>query len=80
MQKDIVEKSRNSLQHVDAKFGISKTVNTLQGLMERVTADKVTPETVNAACNCVSQLTGLMDITIKACRFLNDSKNNNQEN
>ena len=69
----------DSLSRIDSKFKISKTVDSLQNMIDNVVKDKVTPETVNAACNCVAQLTGVMDMTIKACRFLHDIEDRSKE-
>lgn len=38
----------------------------LYKLMNGITKDILTPEAVNAACNCASQICKMLDITMKA--------------
>jgi len=57
LKQDEQEISENLPTHVSMQ---------LYGLMKSVTKDKITPETVNAACNCASQICKIIDLSIKA--------------
>lgn len=65
---------RAAVQFVDSQFGVSKTVGHLQALMTEVTKDKITAETVNAACNCVQNLNLTIKTAMQAARFLSERK------
>jgi len=39
-------------------------------MMERVTEKEITPDTVNAACNCVQNINLTIKTAIQAARFL----------
>jgi hemerythrin-like domain-containing protein len=54
---------------MEENYNTKKVVMTLQSLMERVTEDKVTPETVNAACNCASRIVDVLRVHIEAERL-----------
>lgn len=51
---------------------MKETVEQLHKMMKEVTKSGVTPQTVNAACNCVQQLNCTIDMAIKASRFLSE--------
>lgn len=48
---------------------VKSIVQTLEGLMTKVTADQVTASTVNAACQCASQITQLLRLHLDAQRL-----------
>lgn len=60
--------SREGLQSGEI-FDTRKVVSTLEGLMTRVTDDNVTPETVNAACNCADKITDLLRLHLDVERL-----------
>jgi DNA-binding CsgD family transcriptional regulator len=67
MQK---EQHKESINFIHDKFGVGQTVDQLQHMMKEVTKDGITPNSVNAACNCVARLNETIDTAIKAARFL----------
>lgn len=58
------------MNFVDKQFQVSETVNHLQSLMKAVTSERVTPDTVNAACNCVQNLNLTIKTAMQAARFI----------
>lgn len=60
------------IKFVNENFGVSKTINQLQSMMTEVVAKDLSPNSVNAACNCVARLNETIDVAIKAARFLNE--------
>jgi len=74
-EKDVIivdERRKNALTDIGDRFGVKKTVEQLQSLMTEVTKDKITPDTVNAACNCVQNLNLTIKTAIQAAKFLSD--------
>ena len=70
---EIVDKSRKAaLKEVSERFGVVDTVHTLQRMMKEVTKDKITPDTVHAACNCVQNLNLTIKTAIQASRYLSE--------
>ncbi len=67
-----VEKRKAAVIFVDQQFGVSRTVSHLQSLMTEVTKDRVSADTVNAACNCVQNLNLTIKTAIQAARFLSN--------
>jgi len=53
----------------DNEFTTKKVVNTLEGLMRRVTKEEVTPDTVNAACNCADKITDMLRLHLEVERL-----------
>lgn len=53
----------------DNTFTTKKVVTTLENLMNKVTAEKVTPETVNAACNCADKITDMLKLHLEVERL-----------
>lgn len=51
------------------KFDSRKVVDKLSDLMEQVTKEKVTAETVNAACNCATRITDILRLHLEAERL-----------
>lgn len=50
-------------------FDTRRVVTTLEGLMTRVTQEVVTPETVNAACNCADKIVDIMRLHLDVERL-----------
>lgn len=69
-----VEKRKTAIQFVDSQFAVSKTVSHLQTLMTEVTKDKITADTVNAACNCVQNLNLTIKTAMQAARFISNTQ------
>lgn len=63
-----------ALAEVSSQFQICATVDTLQRLMTEVTNTKITPESVNAACNCVQNLNLTIKTAMQAAKFLSDKE------
>ena len=68
------QSSKDDIVFVQERFNIKKTVEHLHKMMEEVTAQEFTPETVNAACHCVHQLNEVLNTTIKASKFLRNGQ------
>lgn len=47
----------------------SRVVNSLADLMEAVTKKEITPETVNAACNCAGKITEIFKFHLEFEKF-----------
>lgn len=56
-------------QQVSEVFDTKEVVTTLNSLMKKVTETDCTPETVNAACNCASQITQLLRVHLDVERL-----------
>ena len=70
---EVIGKSKQvALREISDQFGVGDTVKTLQKMMREVTKDKITPDTVNAACNCVQNLNLTIKTAIQAAKFLSD--------
>jgi len=63
----------------DEIFDTRKVVNTLEGLMSRVTEKDVTPDTVNAACNCADKITDILRLHLDVERLRKRSLNSGLE-
>jgi hypothetical protein len=50
-------------------FDTRSVVKKLEGLMDGVTKETVTPETVNAACNCAGRITEILRIHLEVERL-----------
>ena len=59
-----------ALTEISERFGVVATVTKLRSMMERVTEKEITPDTVNAACNCVQNINLTIKTAIQAARFL----------
>jgi len=64
------EATKKSLDVIDEKFRVGEVMNHLHSMMKGVTEKEVTPETVIAACQCVSKMNEVMNTTIDAAKFL----------
>lgn len=60
---ELVEKT------TDDTFTTKKVVRTLESLMNRVTEEEVTPDTVNAACNCADKITDMLKLHLEVERL-----------
>jgi len=70
---EIVDKSKQeALRDISDRFGVVETVKTLQHMMKEVTKEKITTDTVNAACNCVQNLNLTIKTAIQAARYLSE--------
>lgn len=74
--QNAVEKRQAAIKFVDGQFNVTGTVKHLQKLMTEVTKDRVTADTVNAACNCVQNLNLTIKTAIQASRFIMSVPNN----
>lgn len=54
-------------------FDTRKVVTTLEGLMTSVTKEQVTPDTVNAACNCADKIVDILRLHLDVERLRNKS-------
>lgn len=62
---------KNELQkeQISDVFDSKEVVQTLNSLMKRVTEKDCTSDTVNAACNCASQITQLLRVHLDVERL-----------
>lgn len=61
-----------ALREISDRFGVVDTIRTLQGMMTEVTKKEITPDTVNAACNCVQNLNLTIRTAIQVAKYLSD--------
>lgn len=61
-----------ALREISDRFGVVDTVKTLQHMMKEVTKKEITPDSVNAACNCVQNLNLTVKTAIQAARYLSE--------
>lgn len=74
-KNEIVPAKRQvALREISDRFGVVGTVKQLQYMMENVTKDKITPDTVNAACNCVQNLNLTIKTAIQAAKYLSEKE------
>lgn len=66
----VTDERRKAITDISDQFGVAKTVGQLQRMMEEVTKEEITPNTVNAACNCVQNLNLTIKTAMQAARFL----------
>lgn len=66
------DSKRLALSDINDRFGVGESVRQLQCLMREVTKEKVTADTVNAACNCVQNINLTIKTAIQAAKFLSD--------
>lgn len=57
------------LREKEEVFDTRRVVTTLEGLMTQVTKDKVTPDTVNAACNCADKIVDILRLHLDVERL-----------
>lgn len=69
----VVGKSQeDKITFIDEKFRVGETISQLHSMMKDVTKNELTPNTVNAACNCVARLNETINTAIQAAKFLNE--------
>lgn len=69
----VVKKSQeDKILFIDKNFKVGETIDHLHSMMKDVTKSELTPNTVNAACNCVARLNETINTAIQAARFLNE--------
>jgi hypothetical protein len=68
----IGESKKLALREISDRFGVVDTVRALQRMMNEVTKKEVTPDSVNAACNCVQNLNLTIKTAIQAAKYLSD--------
>lgn len=69
MSKQIAKKESAQAAVVEEVYDTKRVVNTLEGLMTRVTANDVTPDTVNAACNCADKIVDILRLHLDVERL-----------
>lgn len=73
---DLVKKEDLSqvekIKFIDNQFNISDTMTHLHEMMKEVTKKEISPNTVNAACNCIARMNETINTTILAAKFLNE--------
>ncbi len=70
---EIVDSGKQvALREISDRFGVVDTVHMLQHMMSEVTKKEVTPDSVNAACNCVQNLNLTIKTAIQAARYLSE--------
>lgn len=74
-----IEKRKAAVKFVDQQFNVSETVTHLQSLMREVTKDRISADTVNAACNCVQNLNLTIKTAMQAARFVSSTSRMNDE-
>lgn len=62
---NLVKKSENKAEVFDTR----NVVQTLEGLMTKVTTQNVTPDTVNAACNCADKIVDILRLHLDVERL-----------
>jgi hypothetical protein len=68
--KEIVKKPNTAPVKQETNIFDTRTVvTTLEGLMNRVTNDEVTPDTVNAACNCADKIVDILRLHLDVERL-----------
>lgn len=68
-----------ALVEVQDRFNVARTVQHLQSIMERVTENEISADTVNAACNCVASLNLTIKTAINAAKFISDTTDEEEE-
>lgn len=63
-----------ALREISDRFGLVETVRSLQYMMKEVTKKEITPDSVNAACNCVQNLNLTIKTAIQAARYLSENE------
>jgi hypothetical protein len=81
MKKSLVVKQESQvtpeIKREKGLFDTRTVVNTLEGLMNRVTEESVTPDTVNAACNCADKIVDILRLHLDVERL--NRKSSKQE-
>lgn len=72
LTEKVVNDKQVALKEISERFGVVDTVHSLQHMMKEVTKDKINPDTVNAACNCVQNLNLTIKTAIQAAKYLSE--------
>ena len=72
--KVINQNKMQALAEISDRFGVVTTVQKLQYIMQQVTKDEMSVDTVNAACNCVSNINLTIKTAIQAAKYLSGEK------
>lgn len=76
MSTKSIAKAKPNKPNIQGQFDTKNVVQKLEDLMDGVTADDITPETVNAACNCADKITDILRLHLDydrlRSRFPND--------
>lgn len=70
--KVIGSEKQIALREISDRFGVVETVQSLQYMMKEVTKKEITPDSVNAACNCVQNLNLTIKTAIQAAKYLSE--------
>lgn len=73
-----LEVRRASVEYIDQQFNVSDTVSELRQLMKAVTSAHINADTVNAACNCVSNMNTTIKTAISAARYLSANREHDE--
>lgn len=68
MSQEITKVTSGTVERYEP-FDTKSVVKTLEGLMNKVTANACTAETVNAACNCAARITDILRIHLDVERL-----------
>ncbi len=69
----VVQKSQeDKVMFINQTFKVSEAIEHMHLLMKEVTKQELTPNTVNAACNCVARINETINTAIQAAKFLNE--------
>ncbi len=72
-QVQVVSKTQeDKIMFINEHFKVGDTLDHLHSMMKDVTKSELTPNTVNAACNCVARLNETINTAIQAAKFLNE--------
>lgn len=67
MSKELMTK--NNLVAGEGNFDTRQVVNTLEGLMTKVTSKECSATTVHAACNCAEKITNILKVHLDLFRL-----------
>ena len=56
-------------KEVNPVFDTKNVVTTLESLMNKVTSEEVSPDTVNAACNCADKIVDILRLHLDVERL-----------
>lgn len=69
----VVQKTQeDKVMFINQTFKVSEAIEHMHNLMKDVTRQELTPNTVNAACNCVARINETINTAIQAAKFLNE--------
>lgn len=68
----ISKTQEDKVQFINTTFRVGESIEHMHKLMKDVTSSELTPNTVNAACNCVARINETINTAIQAAKFLNE--------